>query len=226
MSQLTVTAIAGLPEIERGADLAGIIVAAADDLADGDILVIAQKAVSKSEGRMAPSAGKLDAALAEAKRVVRRRGDLIITETRHGFICANSGVDTSNVPEGLVALLPEDPDRSARSLRARINHLSGKDVAVIVSDTFGRAWREGQTNVAIGVAGMSPFIDYRGTFDTQGKELKVTRICVADELAAAAELVMGKATGCCVAIVRGGAFVGGRGSAAEIIRTPEDDLFR
>jgi coenzyme F420-0:L-glutamate ligase / coenzyme F420-1:gamma-L-glutamate ligase len=151
---------------------------------------------------------------------------MLISETRHGLVCANAGVDASNVEPGTVALLPIDPDLSARTLKARLDHLTGHDVAVIVSDTFGRAWRLGQTNVAIGLAGMDPYIDYRGTKDVFGNELNATRICVADELAGAAEVVMGKSAGVCAAIVRGAPIVRGSGSAAQIVRPPGEDLFR
>jgi coenzyme F420-0:L-glutamate ligase/coenzyme F420-1:gamma-L-glutamate ligase len=151
---------------------------------------------------------------------------MVIAETRHGFVCANAGVDESNIEEGSIVLLPVDPDASARRIRSKVKHLTDKDVGVIISDTFGRAWRLGQTDVAIGVAGIEPFIDYRGTRDREGRELHATRIAVADELAGAAELVMGKAEGVCAAIVRGVRVVRGRGSASDLIRPPGEDLFR
>jgi coenzyme F420-0:L-glutamate ligase/coenzyme F420-1:gamma-L-glutamate ligase len=151
---------------------------------------------------------------------------MVIAETRHGLVCANAGVDASNVEGGMICLLPVDPDASARRLRSRVGHLCGADVAVIISDTFGRAWRLGQTDVAIGVAGIEPFVDYRGETDRAGRPLTATRIAIADELAGAAEMVMGKTTGICAAIVRGAPVRWGRGAAAEIVRSPGDDLFR
>lgn len=226
MTDIRVIPVHGIPEIGPGDDLAAAIIAAGADLRDEDVLVVAQKVVSKAEGRMRPLGEHADAVAHDAVRVVRRRRDLVITETRHGFVCANSGVDRSNAPEGMVVMLPEDPDLSARRIRARIKNATGADVAVIVSDTFGRPWRVGQTNVAIGVAGMEPVADHRGTYDMQGRELSATVICVADEIAGAAELVMGKATGVCAAIVRGAPTAAGRGSAAQIVRPPEQDLFR
>jgi len=158
---------------------------------------------------------------------VRQRGPVLITETRHGFICANAGVDASNVgPEGLVCLLPEDPDRSATAIRSEIERLMQTTIAVIISDTFGRPWREGHTNVAIGVAGMLPFVDYVGQVDPHGYELRVSTLAVADELAGAAELAMGKLDAVPVAIVRGYAYPAGDGSAQQLIRDREKDLFR
>jgi coenzyme F420-0:L-glutamate ligase/coenzyme F420-1:gamma-L-glutamate ligase len=151
---------------------------------------------------------------------------MVISETRHGFVCANAGVDSSNVEGDSVVLLPVDPDLSARRIKASVAHLTGADVAVIITDTFGRAWRVGQTDVAIGVAGLAPFADYRGTTDTQGRALYATRICVADELAGAGELVMGKAEGICAAIVRGFEWEPTRAAATDIVRPPSDDLFR
>jgi coenzyme F420-0:L-glutamate ligase / coenzyme F420-1:gamma-L-glutamate ligase len=227
VSSLTIFPIEGVPEIEPGDDLAAAIARAADGtIAEGDVVVVTQKVVSKSEGRLVPEVDRRRLAVEESAAVLRRVGDMIISETRHGFVCANAGVDASNVPEGTVALLPVDPDASARRLRSRLEHLLGVRVAVIVSDTFGRAWRIGQTDVAIGVAGMEPFVDHRGSFDTQGRELHATQICVADELAGAAEMVMGKTAGICAAVVRGATYSAGRGGAADIVRRPQDDLFR
>lgn len=214
-----------MPEVVFGDDL-GALIAAAARFEDRDVVVVTQKVVSKAEGRLVPAEDRQKAALAEAVRVLRRSGDMVICETRHGFVCANAGVDASNVPQGQVALLPLDPDASARRLRARLEHLLGLTIGVIVSDTFGRAWRLGQTDVAIGVAGIEPFIDHRGTRDSQGRELTATRICIADELAGAAEIVMGKARAVPAAIVRGAPVIFGRGSAAAIVRPPEQDLFR
>jgi coenzyme F420-0:L-glutamate ligase/coenzyme F420-1:gamma-L-glutamate ligase len=219
--------VEGLPEVRPGDDLGALIAGAGEAVGfeGGDVVVVAHKAVSKSEGRLA-SGDRLRTALGEARRVLRRAGDMIIAETRHGFVCANSGVDASNVGGDRLALLPLDPDLSARRIRARLEHLTGVRLGVVVSDTFGRAWRVGQTNVAIGVAGIEPFIDYRGQRDASGRELTATLICVADEIAGAAELVMGKVTGVCAAIVRGAPVLFGRGAATEIVRAPTDDLFR
>ncbi len=231
-ASLAVFAVPGLPEIHPGDDLAGLIAAAAD-IADGDVIVVTQKIVSKAEGRLVavdaddPSARRR-LAESEAVRVLRRRGDLVITETSHGFVCANSGVDLSNMEEGVAALLPVDPDRSARRIRDGLRARTGREVAVVVTDTFGRAWRRGVTDVAIGSAGLRPIVDLRGTTDAMGRTLVATEICVVDEIAGAADLVMGKATGVPVAIVRGvhdSAF--GTGSVREeVVRPYGEDLFR
>jgi coenzyme F420-0:L-glutamate ligase/coenzyme F420-1:gamma-L-glutamate ligase len=229
---ITLRAVEGLPEVRPGDDLAALIAAATAGgsngarLQDHDVVVVAHKVVSKSEGRLTAGSERLAAALSESKRVLRRAGDMVISETRHGFVCANAGVDASNVEGDRLVLLPLDPDLSARRLRARLEHLTATRLGVVVSDTFGRAWRVGQTNVAIGVAGIDPFVDYRGTKDAQGRELGATEICVADEIAAAAELVMGKTTGVCVVVVSGARVRFGRGSAADIVRPPNEDLFR
>lgn len=223
---VSVIPIEGIPEVAENDDLGSLIAAAAGELRDGDVVVVTQKVVSKAEGRVAPLAEKANLIAAESKRVLRRVGSMTIAESTHGFVCANAGVDSSNVVGDRVVLLPKDPDASARRIRARLGHLTGTDVAVIVTDTFGRAWRLGQTDIAIGIAGVDAFIDYRGTTDSQGRELTATRICVADEIAGAAELVMGKATGICAAIVRGAPVMRARGSAATIVRSPEQDLFR
>lgn len=232
---VTLEPIVGLPEVVPGADLAGLIVAAAASsgiaLGDEDVLIVTHKVVSKAEGRIRrvdPDDEEARHAIAEAEaaRIVRRRGGLIIAETHHGFVCANAGVDASNLEPGQVSLLPVDPDLSARRLRAKIRRLTGASPAVVITDTFGRAWRIGQVNVAIGVAGMQPFLDYRGSVDHFGTPLKVTTIAVADEVAAAAELVMGKADGVPAAVARGVRFRRGHGNAASLIRRPEDDLFR
>ncbi|MDQ3963443.1 MAG: coenzyme F420-0:L-glutamate ligase [Actinomycetota bacterium] len=220
--------IAGLPEISAGADLAALIAEhLPEPLADGDVVVVTQKVVSKAEGRVVPASERDAHVSSESARILRRTGGgMTISETRHGFVCANAGIDSSNVEGDNVALLPLDPDASARSIRSRIKHLTGADVTVLITDTFGRAWRIGQTDVAIGIAGMRPFTDYRGTTDTQGRELFATQICTADELAGAAELVMGKADGICAALIRGARVDAGRGAATEITRSPADDLFR
>ena len=228
MTEIRIAPLEGIGEVRPGDDLGVLIADAAgpDTIVDEDVLVVAQKVVSKAEGRLVPGTDRRAASLAESVRVLRRQGEMVISETRHGFVCANAGVDASNVVGDNVVLLPLDPDLSARRLRARVGNLLGVDVAVIISDTFGRAWRLGQTNVAIGVAGLEPFVDYRGTTDAQGRDLSATRICVADELAGAAEMAMGKTTGNCVAIVRGAPLAFGRGAATEIARPPHEDLFR
>ncbi len=233
MTSLEVLAIEGIPEVRRGDDLAGLVAAAAPDLRDGDVVVVTQKVVSKAEGAMAqidPDDPRGHKAIVEAEsvRVVRRRGDLIISETKHGFVCANAGVDLSNVDAGWVALLPEDSDRSARRIRDGLRAALGVEVAVIVSDTFGRTWRRGLTDVAIGCAGIRAVVDLRGTEDDRGRELQVTEVCVVDELAAAAELVMGKAAGIAAAIVRGvdPAWIGRGEVRSEVVRPSSEDLFR
>lgn len=221
--------LTGLPEVQPGDDLAALLAAAIErtgGLEDGDVLVVAQKAVSKAEGRVEQTDDVVGAILREAREVRRRRGDLVIAETQHGFVCASAGVDRSNAPgEGWIVLLPEDPDASAARLRTELGGRFGSAAAVIVSDSFGRAWRQGTTDVAIGVAGMGPLLDLRGERDARGYELHSTMIAVADELAGAAELVMGKASGVPAAIVRGYAVPPGDGSARELVMPAERDLF-
>jgi coenzyme F420-0:L-glutamate ligase/coenzyme F420-1:gamma-L-glutamate ligase len=202
-------------------------------LLEGDVLVVTQKIVSKAEGRLVPvdhedPAAKAEIVANESVRILRRRGELVITETKHGFICANAGVDLSNVETGMAALLPVDPDRSARRIRADLGRRLGVDVGVIISDTFGRTWRRGVTDVAIGCAGVAAVIDLRGTPDATGRELVATEVCVADELAAAAELVMGKDRSIPAAIVRGvpGAWLRSGSVVGEIVRVSGEDLFR
>jgi coenzyme F420-0:L-glutamate ligase / coenzyme F420-1:gamma-L-glutamate ligase len=227
VNEIRIIPIEGVPEVGTGDDLGKLLFAALPEpLQDKDVLVVTQKVVSKAEGRVVPDRDRQRAAVEESTRVLRRFGDMIISETRHGFVCANSGVDASNVAEGTVALLPLDPDLSARRLRAQLRHHSGVEVAVIVSDTFGRAWRRGQTDVAIGVAGVESFLDYRGTSDVFGRELNATQIAVVDEIAGAAEMVMGKAESICAAIVRGARITFGTGSAAQLVRPHNEDLFR
>jgi coenzyme F420-0:L-glutamate ligase/coenzyme F420-1:gamma-L-glutamate ligase len=232
--------VAGIGEVRPGGELATVIAAAlaparpdGPELHDGDVVVVTQKVVSKAEGRLvaldhADADAKLALVAQESVRVLRRRGDLVITETPHGFVCANAGVDLSNVADGTAALLPEDPDRSARRIRAGLRRALGVDVGVVVSDTFGRTWRRGVTDVAIGCAGVIGVLDLKGTPDAGGRELLATEICVADELAAAAELVMGKDRGIPVAIVRGvpEAWLRDGSVRDEVIRPPEEDLFR
>jgi coenzyme F420-0:L-glutamate ligase / coenzyme F420-1:gamma-L-glutamate ligase len=233
MAGLTIQPVEGIPEVRPGDDLAGLIARAATDLRDGDVVVVTQKVVSKAEGaleRIDPDDPRGHRAIVEREsvRVVRRRGDLVISETRHGFVCANAGVDLSNVDDGWVALLPEDSDRSARRLRDGLRARAGVEVAVIVSDTFGRPWRRGLVDVAIGCAGIAPVVDLRGTEDSRGRELQVTEVAVVDELAAAAELVMGKATGVAAAVVRGvdPAWLGRGDVRTGLVRPPHEDLFR
>jgi coenzyme F420-0:L-glutamate ligase/coenzyme F420-1:gamma-L-glutamate ligase len=235
--ELRITAIAGIPEIRPGDDLAGIIAGAAEadahPMADGDVVVVTQKIVSKAENRLVsvdPDDPLSHKAVVEEEtvRVLRRRGQLVISETRHGFVCANAGVDLSNVELGYAALLPEDSDRSARRIRDGIRARAGVEVAVIVSDTFGRPWRRGLTDVAIGCAGIGAILDHRGQHDTQGRELLVTEVAVVDELAAAADLVLGKASGCPVAVIRGvDPTWFRRGEVrSELVRPASEDLFR
>jgi coenzyme F420-0:L-glutamate ligase/coenzyme F420-1:gamma-L-glutamate ligase len=227
MSEVRIWPVEDVPEIAAGDDLAELLAEALPvPLEDGDVLVVTQKVVSKAEDRLVPESEKEASLEAESARVLRRAGGMLISETRHGFVCANAGIDASNVDDGLIVLLPVDPDASARRIRSRIAHLTGADVGVVISDTFGRAWRVGQTDVAIGVAGFRPFVDYRGTRDANGRELTATQICVADEIAGAAELVMGKAKRVCAAVVRGADVEWARASAREIVRAPEQDLFR
>jgi coenzyme F420-0:L-glutamate ligase/coenzyme F420-1:gamma-L-glutamate ligase len=240
--ELRVIPVKGLPEVGEGDDVAELI-AAAVELEDGDVVVVAHKVVSKAEGRVVrlaevePSARardlagdedprRLEVILRQSARLVRTRPPLVIAETRHGFVCASAGVDASNAPEpDTVVLLPEDPDASAARLRARLRELTGADVAVIVSDSFGRAWRQGTTDVAIGCAGLRPLLDLHGERDATGYELHATVIAVADELAGAAELVRGKLDGVPAALIRGfGA--GGEGTARELLIPAERDLFR
>lgn len=247
---LTIHGLRYMPEVGPRDNLGGMIVAAASRqglrLKSSDIVVVAQKIVSKAEGRfvslgdvkpstMARKTARatkkdprhVEVILRETKRIVRRQGPHLVVETRHGLVCANAGVDKSNV-EGrdVVTLLPKNPDRSAQRIREQIRQETGRAVSVMVSDTFGRPWRLGQTNVAIGLSGMKPWIDYRGTKDKFGYALSVTRIAVADELAAAAELVMNKVDGIPVAIIRGYPHPRARGSARRLIRPAGQDLFR
>jgi coenzyme F420-0:L-glutamate ligase/coenzyme F420-1:gamma-L-glutamate ligase len=239
---VTVAPVEGLPEIHEGDDIAALIAQRAE-LLDGDVLVIAQKAVSKAEGRVArlaevdPSDRARELAadrdprqheviLREAARLVRTRPPLVIAETRHGFVCASAGVDASNAPEPeTVVLLPEDPDASAERIRERLRELADADVGVIVSDSFGRPWRQGTTDIAIGAAGIRPLLDLKGIKDAVGYELHATVIAVADELAGAAELVMGKTSGVPAAVIRG-VDARGDGDAQELVMPPDRDLFR
>ena len=232
MRRVELIPVTGLPQVRPGDVLADLIAAEAE-LEAGDIVVVTQKIVSKAEGRLIevdpddPLSHK-QAVIDESVRILRRRGDLLLTETRHGFICANAGIDLSNVERGQAALLPLDPDRSARRIRAGLRARTGVDVGVVISDTFGRTWRRGVTDVAIGCAGVAAVVDLRGTTDALGRELQVTEVCVADEIAGAAELVMGKADGVPVAIVRGvdPSWLRDGSVTEEIIRPYGEDLFR
>ncbi len=244
--ELRVRPLLGIPELEEDDDLGALVVDAArraGGLEDGDVVVVAQKAVSKVEGRIvhlndvepSPRARELagdadprrvEVVLRESREVVRARPPLVIAETRHGFVCASAGVDASNAKgPGTLVLLPVDPDASARGLRERIGDLTGCEVGVVVSDSFGRAWRNGTTDVALGVAGLVPLVDLRGTKDAVGYELHSTQIAVADEIAGAAQLVMGKTSGIPAAVVRG-LEVAGDGSATDLVIPRERDLFR
>jgi coenzyme F420-0:L-glutamate ligase/coenzyme F420-1:gamma-L-glutamate ligase len=215
--------------VRPGDDLARLIGDAAEragGLEKADVLVVSQKVVSKAEGRLERTDDHLGVILREASAVRRRRDDFVIAETEHGFVCASAGVDRSNTPgDDWVVLLPRNPDASAAGLREALAARFGPAPAVIVSDSFGRAWRQGTTDVAIGVAGMRPLLDLRGTRDTRGRPLQATVIAVADELAGAAELVLGKANGVPAAVIRGYAVPAGEGSARELVMPPERDLF-
>jgi coenzyme F420-0:L-glutamate ligase/coenzyme F420-1:gamma-L-glutamate ligase len=245
---IEIIGVTGIPEVESGTDVAALIAAAAQQtpIRDGDVVVVTHKIVSKSEGqvidldtvtpsdlavRIAEQFSKdprqVDLVLRESARIVRMERGILICETRHGFICANAAVDASNVAGGhSVVLLPRDPDGSAARIRAGLKERTGADVAVIITDTFGRPWRNGLVNVAIGVAGMSPLTDYRGQTDPYGYDLRVTILAVADELASAAELVMGKVDKVPVAIVRGFEYERADGKGHDLVMDPARDLFR
>ena len=242
MTELRILPLLGWPEVREGDDLAALV-AGSIELEDRDVVVLAQKVVSKSEGRVVrledlePSKRahelaegedprRIEAILRESRRIVRTRPPLVIAETRHGFICASAGVDSSNAPEaGMLVLLPVDPDASAVRVRERLLELTGRDVGVVVTDSFGRPWRAGTTDVALGVAGIRPLLDLAGRRDQAGYELRHTQIAVADEIAGAAELVMGKLDGVPGAVLRG-LDIAGEGTAQELVISPERDLFR
>ncbi len=249
MGEIRILPLPPLPEVAPGDDLGALIIAAVAAAGlkpqAGDIFVVTQKIVSKGEGRLVrletiePSARArewaeryrkdarvIEVILQQAKRIVRMEHGVLIVETNHGFVCANAGVDASNVPEDVVALLPEDPDQSARELREQLEKALGVQLAVIISDTFGRPWREGVANVALGVAGLESLVDYRGQPDTHGRTMQMTVVAVADELAAAAELVMGKTSRVPVAIIRGYKYNPATGSGRDLLRRAENDLFR
>jgi coenzyme F420-0:L-glutamate ligase / coenzyme F420-1:gamma-L-glutamate ligase len=254
-TEIRIVPITGIGEIAPGADLGLLIYEALQaqqlTLQQGDVLVVTQKIVSKAEGRLVklaeiePSAFAhtaaqtsrknaqyIEVALRESRRIVRMDNGVLLTETQHGFVCANAGIDESNVSgnEGEVMLLPVDSDRSSRELRARLQELSGEgsafEIAVIISDTWGRPWRNGQVNMAIGLAGLEPLTDYRGQYDPYGYELHASVIAVADELASAAELVMGKVDRVPVALIRGYAYTPGSSTVQALLRDPATDMFR
>ncbi len=248
--EVRIIGVEGMPEVRTGDKLAGLILEAAERqglaFEEGDVLVVTQKVVSKAEGRTVDlddvepgpfarqiaeqwekDARVVEVVLRESARIVRMDHGVIICETRHGLICANAGVDSSNVERaGTVSLLPEDPDASARAIRHRIQDATGLSIAVLITDTFGRPWREGHVNFAIGLSGMAPVMDYSGQTDPAGYELRVTQMAVADELAAAAELVQGKLDRTPVAVVRGYSYPRGEGSARDLLRDAGRDLFR
>lgn len=226
--------VEGIGEARPGDDVTELLMeglgASGITLIDGDVVVVTHKLVSKAEGQIVeigedPQAHR-DLILQQAAAVLRKRDMLVITETSHGFVCANAGVDRSNVAPGRAVLLPIDPDRSARRIRTRLQLMLGVSVGVIITDTFGRAWRHGLCDVAIGVAGLPAIVDYRGTLDTFGNTLEVTEVAIADEVAAAADLVMGKARRIPAAVVRGLDLPPGDGSAADLVREAAEDLFR
>ena len=230
--RIEVWGVEGIGEVRAGDDVAQTIADAIakhkDGLANGDVVVVTHKIISKAEGRIRPAANEEEYRQAvedEAAEIIRRRGPLVIAQTRHGFICANAGVDRSNVEGDNVVLLPERPDRSAHRIRMRLKEVFGRDVGVVVSDTFGRPWRRGLTDVAIGCSGVVSIVDLKGTLDMQGRVLEVSEIAVIDEIAAAADLVMGKASGVPVAVIRG-LSVAGNGRAADLVRPANEDMFR
>jgi coenzyme F420-0:L-glutamate ligase / coenzyme F420-1:gamma-L-glutamate ligase len=229
MGEIRIIPLTGIPEVGQGDDLGALVgdaVERAGGLEEGDVLVVAHKVVSKAESRVEETDDVLSVILREARAVRRRRDELVIADTEHGFVCASAGVDRSNTPrEGWVVLLPRDPDASAAGIRSALGERFGVAPAVVVSDSFGRAWRQGTTDVAIGVSGLSPLLDLRGTDDAAGRPLESTIIAVADELAGAAELVMGKAEGVPAALVRGYRAGPADGSARELVMPPERDLF-
>ena len=248
-SAIEIFPFTGLPEIRPGDDLARLIAEAAIAqelrIAPRDIFIVAQKIVSKAEGQIVPlgsvrpseraaqwarqwgkDARVIELVLRESKRILRMERGIIIAETRHGFVCANAGVDLSNAENDTAILLPQDPDASALVLHARLGEAFGVEIGIVISDTFGRAWREGLVNVALGMAGVAPLIDYRGQTDANGKPLQATIIAAGDELASAAELVMGKADGVPVAIIRGFTRTAASGAGRDLIRPAERDLFR
>lgn len=231
MNEVSIIPISGLPEVLEGDNLAdlthNVLKKSNRKIKDGDIFVVTQKIVSKSEGmsRDLDEYNFEDLLMSEVNRVIRKRGDLVIAKTKHGFICANAGIDKSNVKKNTVLLLPEDPNKSAHSYRKKMENLTGKNIAVIISDTFGRAWRKGQVNFAIGSSGINPITSYIGKTDTFENELNATEIAVIDEIASAAELVMEKTINVPIAIVRGVKYEDSKKNASELIRQDEEDFF-
>ena len=231
MNEVTIIPISGLPEVSEGDSLANlthnVLKKSNREIMDGDIFVVTQKIVSKSEGmsRNLNEYNFEDLLKSQISRVIRKRGELVIAKTKHGFICANAGIDKSNVQKNTVLLLPEDPNKSAHSYRKKMENLTGKKIAVIISDTFGRAWRKGQVNFAIGSSGISPITSYIGKTDTFENELNATEIAVIDEIASAAELVMEKTLNVPIAIVRGVNYKDSRMNASVLIREDEEDFF-
>ena len=231
---LQIVPIKGIGDVTPGTTLDSVILAAIagseENLEGGDVLVVTHKIVSKAEGALRTGvdtdADYRRVVEDEAARVIRRRGDLVITETRHGFVCANAGVDRSNTAEGTAVLLPVDPDRSAHKLRMQLERATGVSIGVIISDTFGRAWRRGVVDFAIGISGVPAIVDHRGTPDMFGRVMEATEVGIADEIAAAADLVMGKASGIPVAIVRGLTTDEPPGQGSDLVRRPDEDLFR
>jgi coenzyme F420-0:L-glutamate ligase/coenzyme F420-1:gamma-L-glutamate ligase len=233
MRPVEIIPVPGIPEISTGDDVAAAILTALAgnliELQPGDVLVVTHKIVSKAEGRFIDASDDVAYRAAverEAKAVLRRRGDLVITQTHHGFICANAGVDRSNVTGNRAVLLPVDPDRSAHGIRMKLAKATGFDIPVIISDTFGRPWRRGQTDIAIGMSGMEALDDFKGRSDANGRTMEATEIAIIDEIAAAADLAMGKATQIPVAVVRGVSWEPGSARAKDLVRPPEEDLFR
>ena len=231
MTEVRLIAVEGIGEVSPGDDLVAVVLSGTPRPEPGDVVVVAQKIVSKAEGRLVainekdPLSHK-PLVFQEARRVVRRRENLLITENRHGLVSANAGVDRSNVPDGYALLLPLDSDRSANRLCVGLEREVGGPLGVVITDTLGRAWRRGHADHAIGVSGLPAIVDLKGTHDHNGKELLVTEMAVADEIAGAAELVMGKANKVPVALVRGTGLVPGQGKAADLVRDPREDLFR
>ncbi len=232
---LSIIPVEGIGEAVQGDDVASLILGGLETsghtLEGRDVVVVTHKIVSKAEGRVVDldddgPDGHRHLVETEAVAILRRRGTLVIAETRHGFVCANAGVDRSNVEHSRAVLLPLDPDVSAHRIRTRLEHASAVKVGVIITDTFGRAWRHGLSDVAIGISGIPAIVDYRGTTDTHGNVLDITEVALADEIAAAADLVMGKASGIPVAIIRGLEYPDGEGRAADLVREPSGDLFR
>lgn len=233
MEPIQIFPVTGIPEIAHGDDLTALILDALAamglELTPGDVLVVTHKIVSKAEGRIIDATDDeayRTAVEAEAKAIIRRRGDLVIAQTRHGLICANAGVDRSNVTGERAVLLPLDPDRSAHRIRVQVARTTGIDVPVIVTDTFGRAWRRGQTDVAIGISGIAAIDDHKGRPDSNGRIMEATEIAIVDEIAAAADLAMGKSAQIPVAVVRGVAWQPGDDRLTDLVRPAGEDLFR